>query len=121
MNHEIKISNDNLTENSIEPELPRSPKKKKIRLVILGVLLLAGLGFFGIHAGAAKSDKSEKSGRNRQQMTPVTVAMVTQKTVPLQLQAIGNVQAGSTVSITPQASGRIVGVYFKKGQDVKKG
>ncbi|MEH1940402.1 MAG: efflux RND transporter periplasmic adaptor subunit [Nostoc sp.] len=118
MNHEI--SND-LTENSIEAELPRSPKKKKIRLVILGVLLLAGLGFFGIHAGAAKSDKAEKSGRNRQQMTPVTVAMVTQKTVPIQLQAIGNVQAGSTVSITPQASGRIVGVYFKKGQDVKKG
>ncbi|MGF2033804.1 MAG: efflux RND transporter periplasmic adaptor subunit [Nostoc sp. CmiVER01] len=121
MNHEIEISNENLTENRIEPELPRSPKKKKIRLVILGMLLLSGLGFFGIHASAAKSDKSEKSGRNRQQVTPVTVAMVTQKTVPLQLQAIGNVQAGSTVSITPQASGRIVGVYFKKGQDVKKG
>ncbi|WP_448267455.1 efflux RND transporter periplasmic adaptor subunit [Nostoc sp. DSM 114159] len=118
MNHEI--SND-LTENSIEPELPRSPKKKKITLIILGVLLLAGLGFFGIYAGAAKSDKSEKSGRNKQQVTPVTVAMVTQKTVPIQLQAIGNVQAGSTVSITPQASGRIIGVYFKKGQDVKKG
>ncbi|MFN6474922.1 efflux RND transporter periplasmic adaptor subunit [Nostoc sp. DedQUE07] len=118
MNHEI--SND-LTENSIQPELPRSPKKKKITLIILGVLLLAGLGFFGIYAGAAKSDKSEKSGRNKQQVTPVTVAMVTQKTVPIQLQAIGNVQAGSTVSITPQASGRIIGVYFKKGQDVKKG
>ncbi|MBN3939207.1 efflux RND transporter periplasmic adaptor subunit [Nostoc sp. NMS9] len=119
MNHEI--SNERLTENSIEPELPRSPKKKKIRLVILGVLLLAGLGFFGIYAGAAKSDKTQKSGRNRQQVTPVTVAMVTQKTVPVQLQAIGNVQSGSTVAITPQASGRIVGVYFKKGQDVKKG
>lgn len=119
MNHEI--SNERLTENSIEPELPRSPKKKKIRLVILGVILLAGLGIFGIYAGAAKSDKTEKSGRNKQQVTPVTVAMVTQKTVPVQLQAIGNVQSGSTVAITPQASGRIIGVYFKKGQEVKKG
>ncbi|MEH1840193.1 MAG: efflux RND transporter periplasmic adaptor subunit [Nostoc sp.] len=121
MNHEI--SND-LTDNSIEPELSRSPKKrspKKISLVILGMLLLGGLVFFGIHAGTAKSDKTEKSGRNRQQVTPVTVAMVTQKTVPVQLQAIGNVQSGSTVSITPEASGRIIGVYFKKGQDVKKG
>ncbi|AVH69779.1 efflux RND transporter periplasmic adaptor subunit [Nostoc sp. 'Lobaria pulmonaria (5183) cyanobiont'] len=118
MNHDI--SND-LTENSIKPELPRSPKKKKIRLVILGVILLAGLGFLGIYTGAAKSDKAEKSGRNKQQVTPVTVAMVTQKTVPIQLQAIGNVQSGSTVSITPEASGRIIGVYFKKGQDVKKG
>ncbi|MEH2166998.1 MAG: efflux RND transporter periplasmic adaptor subunit [Nostoc sp.] len=118
MNHDI--SND-LTENSIKPELPRSPKKKKIRLVLLGVILLAGLGFLGIYTGAAKSDKAEKSGRNKQQVTPVTVAMVTQKTVPIQLQAIGNVQSGSTVAITPQASGRIIGVYFKKGQDVKKG
>ncbi|MBN3889996.1 MAG: efflux RND transporter periplasmic adaptor subunit [Nostoc sp. JL31] len=121
MNHEITSESLTENENSIEPKLPRSPKKKKIRLVILGVLLLAGLGIFGIHTGAAKSDKTEKSRRNKQQVTPVTVAMVTQKTVPVQLQAIGNVQSGSTVSITPEASGRIIGVYFKKGQDVKKG
>ncbi|MBN3927389.1 efflux RND transporter periplasmic adaptor subunit [Nostoc sp. NMS4] len=122
MNHEI--SNETLTENIIEPELPRSPKKrspKKITWVILGVVLLAGLGLFAIHAGAAKTDKGGKSARNKQQVTPVTVAMVTQKTVPIQLQAIGNVQSGSTVSITPEVSGRIIGVYFKKGQDVKKG
>ncbi|MEH2007738.1 MAG: efflux RND transporter periplasmic adaptor subunit, partial [Nostoc sp.] len=121
MNHEI--SND-LTENSIEPELLRSPKKRsprKIILVILGVMVLGGLVFLGIHAGAAKTEKTGKSERNKQQVTPVTVAMVTQKTVPIQLQAIGNVQSGSTVSITPEASGRIIGVYFKKGQDVKKG
>lgn len=117
MNHEI--ANESLTENSMEAKLPRSPKK--ISLVILGMVLLGGLVFFGIHAGAAKSDKTEKSRGNRQQVTPVTVAMVTQKTVPVQLQAIGNVQSGSTVSITPEASGRIIGVYFKKGQDVKKG
>ncbi|MDZ7963317.1 MAG: efflux RND transporter permease subunit [Aulosira sp. DedQUE10] len=49
------------------------------------------------------------------------MAIATQKTVPVQLQAIGNVQSGSTVQITPQASGQIVGVYFKKGQEVKKG
>lgn len=119
MNHEI--ANESLTEkeNSIEPKLPRSPKK--ITWVILGVLLLGGLVFLGIHAGAAKTEKGGKSARNKQQVTPVTVAMVTQKTVPIQLQAIGNVQSGSTVSITPEASGRIIGVYFKKGQDVKKG
>ncbi|MEH2239234.1 efflux RND transporter periplasmic adaptor subunit [Nostoc sp.] len=117
MNHEI--ANETLTENTVKPKLRRSPKK--MTLVILGLLLLAGLGIFGIHAGAAKTEKTGKSGRNKEQVTPVTVAMVTQKTVPIQLQAIGNVQSGSTVSITPEASGRIIGVYFKKGQDVKKG
>ncbi|RCJ18872.1 hypothetical protein [Nostoc sp. ATCC 53789] len=96
MNHEI--ANESLTENenSIEPKLPRSPKKKKITWVILGVLLLTGLVFFGIHTSAAKLDKTEKSGRNKQQVTPVTVAMVTQKTVPVQLQAIGNTVDNTT-------------------------
>ncbi|MEH2060141.1 MAG: efflux RND transporter periplasmic adaptor subunit [Nostoc sp.] len=125
MNHEIpNESNESLTENIIESELPRSPKKrspKKIIWVILGVMVLGGLVFLGIHAGAAKTEKTGKADRNKQQVTPVSVAMVTQKTVPVQLQAIGNVQSGSTVSITPEATGRIIGVYFKKGQDVKKG
>ncbi|GAX42430.1 RND family efflux transporter MFP subunit [Tolypothrix sp. NIES-4075] len=117
MNHEIP--KESLIENNIEPTLPGSPKR--ISLVILGVMLLAGFGFFSIHAGAAKPDREGRSGRKGLQVTPVTVAMVMQKTVPVQLQAIGNVQPASTVSITPQAGGRITGVYFKKGQEVKKG
>jgi membrane fusion protein, multidrug efflux system len=117
MNHEI--NHESLTDNSIEPTLPPSPRK--IGLVILGMMLLSGLVLFGIHASTAKPDKTGKSGGKGQQATPVTVAMVTQKTVPIQLEAIGNVQSGSTVAVTPQASGRIVGVYFKKGQEVKKG
>ena len=118
INHEIK--NENLIENSTQPQF-KSSSPKRTGLVILGVTLLAAAGLYGIHAGAAKPDKDGKSARKGPQVTPVTVAMVMQKTVPVQLQAIGNVQAASTVSITPQASGRITGVYFKKGQDVKKG
>jgi membrane fusion protein, multidrug efflux system len=51
----------------------------------------------------------------------VTVAKATQKTVPIQLQAIGTVQASSTVAVTPQATGQVTGVYFQKGQLVRKG
>jgi multidrug efflux system membrane fusion protein len=117
MNHEL--AKDSLTQNSIEPKF--SPSPRKISLVILGVILLAGLGFSNIYAGAAKPEKAGKNGGREKQATPVTVAMVTQKTVPVQLQAIGNVQSGSTVAVTPQATGRIIGVYFKKGEEVKKG
>jgi multidrug efflux system membrane fusion protein len=49
------------------------------------------------------------------------MATVTQKTVPIQLQAIGNVQTENTVSVTPQIGGAITGVFFKKGHEVKKG
>jgi membrane fusion protein, multidrug efflux system len=52
---------------------------------------------------------------------PVTVAKVVQKTVPTELDAIGTVEAYSTVSIKSQIDGKIAAVYFHEGQAVKKG
>ncbi len=52
---------------------------------------------------------------------PVVVATVEQKTVPVQVRAIGNVEAYSTVSIKPLVSGELMAVHFREGQDVRKG
>jgi len=52
---------------------------------------------------------------------PVTVAEVVQRTVPIQVSAIGNVEAYSTVGVKPQVTGEIIGVHFSEGQDVTKG
>jgi len=52
---------------------------------------------------------------------PVTVAEVVQKTVPVQVRVIGNVDSYRTVGVKPQLTGEIVGVHFTEGEDVKKG
>lgn len=52
---------------------------------------------------------------------PVTVAKVEQKNVPVQLRAIGTVEAYSTVEIKPHLAGELVAVHFTEGEDVKKG
>jgi multidrug efflux system membrane fusion protein len=52
---------------------------------------------------------------------PVLVATVTEKTVPVELKVIGNVEAYSTVSIKSRLAGQLVKVNFKEGQDVKQG
>jgi len=52
---------------------------------------------------------------------PVTIATVMQKTVPVQVRVIGNVQAYSTVSVKSQVSGEVTRVHFKEGQYVKAG
>jgi multidrug efflux system membrane fusion protein len=52
---------------------------------------------------------------------PVTVAVVASRTMPVVLQAIGNVESISTVSIKAQVSGQLVGIHFKEGDFVKKG
>jgi multidrug efflux system membrane fusion protein len=52
---------------------------------------------------------------------PVRVATVASRTMPVELQAIGNVEAISTVSIKAQISGQLMQVHFKEGDFVKKG
>ena len=52
---------------------------------------------------------------------PVLVGTVTEKTVPVELKNIGNVEAYSTVSIKSRLAGQLVQVNFKEGQDVKEG
>jgi membrane fusion protein, multidrug efflux system len=52
---------------------------------------------------------------------PVMTAAVEQKTVPLQIKAIGVVEAYSNVSVKTQITGELTGVFFKEGDDVEKG
>ena len=52
---------------------------------------------------------------------PVTVATATQKTVPVQIKAVGNIEPYSTVAVKSQIGGILTGVHFREGQDVKKG
>ena len=52
---------------------------------------------------------------------PVSAATVIQKTVPVQIRTIGNVEAYSTVSVKSQIGGILTRVHFREGQDVKTG
>ena len=71
--------------------------------------------------GLLASGCSEKKQPAMAPRVPVTVADVLQKTVPMQVRVIGNVDAYTTVGVKPQITGEIVGVHFTEGQDVKKG
>ena len=123
-----EVSDESLSDNDLHPS-PKARSPKRIGLALLGIALLATLGFFSYHAvvkpktGSGRESGS-RSGRSRDrgpQVIPVTVGTVSQRTIPIQLQANGNVEAESTVAVTPQVNGQITGIYFKKGQDVKKG
>lgn len=52
---------------------------------------------------------------------PVTVAKAEQKTVPINLSAIGTAEAFSTVSVKSQVNAILEQVHFKQGDFVKKG
>jgi multidrug efflux system membrane fusion protein len=87
------------------------------RGVIAAILALALLGIV-IHLVSA--NKPEK-GRGREAAVPVLASTVGQKDIPVQLSAIGKVEAYATVSIKIRVTGELTQVHFREGQEVKKG
>src|SRR5437762_13533698 len=83
------------------------------------VALVAGgiAAYFSTDSGAREGRKGAKGPP----AVPVTVALVAQETVPIELRAIGNVEAYSTVALKARVDGQIVEVNFREGAPVKKG
>jgi len=71
-------------------------------------------------ARSGERGQGRGGGRSRE-VVPVLVATATQKTVPVQLRAVGNAEAYATVSVKSQITGVLMQAHFKDGQDLKKG
>ena len=87
------------------------------------LVLLAGCSSNGVSAGSPTPGGGGKGGKKGfgGGDVPVTVAMVSQKDVPVEVNVIGNVEAYSTISVKAQVGGELTNVYFREGDFVKKG
>ena len=118
-----------------------------MRRSLLIILVLALVGFAGIqqYSSWSLSKPQEKSagnpeggvdagssggqgrsvgqawGAGSRDAIPVLVVTAAQKSVPVQIRAVGNVEAFSTVSIKSQVTGVLMKAHFKEGQNVKQG
>lgn len=86
--------------------------RKPLPTLSISLALLA----LGLLAGCTKTAETAPN-----LAVPVTVAQAAQKTVPIELTAIGSGEAYSTVSIKAQVNATLEQVYFKQGDFVKKG
>jgi membrane fusion protein, multidrug efflux system len=86
-----------------------------LSIVILLILLFLLWRFLG--------DRStpRAAGTGRGEVVPVEMAQVSQKDVPVQIKAIGNVEPLNTISVRSQVEGTLQRVAFTPGQEVKKG
>ncbi len=84
-------------------------------LALLAAMMLAACGdSSGTKAAADKKGKEAPA-------IPVVVATVSEQSVLLKVQAIGNVEVQATVAVKSRLDGQIVKVGFSDGQDVVKG
>src|SRR5882672_3617496 len=114
---------DKLTNNSNQVRTPDKlrPSKTRARIVqivsvlVLVLLLLLLWRFLGDRSAP------KATGAGRGEVVPVETALVTQQDVPIQIKAIGNVEALSTIAVRSQVEGTLIRVAFAPGQEVKKG
>ena len=91
----------------------------KRRLISIFGALLVLLAVVGLVAHFKK--ESQASSQKGPPAVPVTAVAVVNKTVPVRLSAIGNIEPFTTVAIKARVDGEIVSVHFKEGDEVKQG
>ena len=82
---------------------------------------LALLAYLLTAAGCSRQPSEGKSSKPAGAPVPVLAAQAVAKTVPVELRAVGNAQALSTVAVRSRITGELTGVHFTEGQDVRQG
>jgi len=105
-----------------QTDAPAKRSSSRTWIVLLVLLVIASLIVWRIytaHQQAAIAAQKAAAAANRP--TPVLVADVQQRTMPIYLTALGTVTAYNTVTVKSRVDGQLIKVNFVEGQQVRKG
>jgi len=85
--------------------------------IVVGVCCVAGAAAL---VSCSRSNDAKTTAPVRSAV-PVVVATAVQKTIPVEIQSVGNVEPFTLVAVRPQITGIIEKVHFEEGQEVKAG
>ena len=99
---------------------------RNLSVIGVSLLFLYGCSNGGASTSGAPGGGGGPGGRGGRKGggggdVPVTVAVASQKDVPVEIQVIGNVEAYSTISVKAQVGGQLNKVNFNEGDYVKTG
>ena len=89
--------------------IPRCANRSIFLALFLATALLAGCG------------QEQSKGPPPKPAIPVKVDQATTRTIPMQIKAVGTVEARSTVELRARVGGQLTGIHFREGDDVRKG
>src|SRR5262245_8616017 len=85
--------------------------------VLAGLVIGAAVAAAGCSGNAAQKPQPNAQAA----AVPITATSAVRKTMPLDADVIGNVEAYSTVAVRAQITGELTAVHFKQGDDVESG
>jgi membrane fusion protein, multidrug efflux system len=92
------------------------PASLRLRAIAGALLLLAATGL-----GACSNEKAQAKAPAVREGVPVTIDTAVSKSVPVQLRAVGSVQAYASVTLKSQLDAEVAQIHIAEGQAVKKG
>jgi membrane fusion protein (multidrug efflux system) len=95
--------------------------KKILLMPNLSVSLAVSIVIAALTIGASCGKSAEHSAAAQQPPPTVVVASVSQKTVPIYSEYVGQTRADNTVELRARVEGVLQKVYFKEGAGVRKG
>jgi multidrug efflux system membrane fusion protein len=116
--HEPKVK---VPSSSFEPEGPKGSAARKW-IVLLVIVAVVGAAVWKIRRNAKEQDSVQQiMAAQADRPTPVQVAAVQQRTMPIFLTALGTVTAYNTVTIKSRVDGQLMQVPVTEGQAVRQG
>jgi len=102
------------------PATFRSPVSRYFPVFSL-LLVLIGCTMLMVPGCSSEKKNEGKSGQKKKSAVPVAIEASQAKTLPVELGAIGHVEAFASVEIRSQVTGTLRSVHFKEGDEVKTG
>lgn len=103
------------------PEEPKGSGARKW-IIVAVILLVVGVVVWKIRDSTRQQQaETTKMAAAADRPTPVMVAAVQQRTMPIYLTALGTVTAYNTVTIKSRVDGQLLTVNVREGQAVRKG
>lgn len=100
-----------------------TPASNKIAKMGYGISVICALAAILVIVSACAKEGNPKGQAPDPKKAPVpaTAAPAEEKSIPIQLQAVGNIKPFATVLVKAQVEGQLIAVHFKEGQKVKAG
>lgn len=105
-----------MTDHDVPPSAAAAPRRMRTLLLtaVILIVLLGGLYLWrGWRAGQAQAWQP--------QAVPVAAMVVSQRDIPVALEAVGNLRAVREVTLSPEVAGRVSALYFEAGRQVGAG
>jgi multidrug efflux system membrane fusion protein len=85
------------------------------------VLIAVAGALYYAFSGSAPEHRSRRGRSAGEGPVPVLAVAATRADVPVYLDAVGTTRALNTVTVRSQVDGKLIGIEFDEGQDVRKG